>query len=199
PLPFNEVRTVARILGCTINDVLIATLAGALGRYLETQGERIDGLTLHAAVPVKLRPANEPELSLRNRFGLVFVDLPIGMRHPVERLYTVHAQMQRRKSSPQAWLIFGLLTAVGSLPAAVEDSVIAAFSAKASVVASNLPGPREELRIAGVPIEEMLFWVPQAGRIGTGIRPLTYNGRVQFGVRADRRAISDPPRPGAKP
>jgi hypothetical protein len=86
----------------------------------------------------------------------------------------------------------GLLAAVGSLPAAVEDSAIALFTAKASLVASNLPGPRDPLRLCGAPISEMLFWVPQAGSIGTGVSMLTYNGRVQFGVMSDRQLIPEP-------
>jgi WS/DGAT/MGAT family acyltransferase len=89
PLAFEEVRTIGRVLGCTINDVLIATLAGALGRYLESQGDTVKDLTLHATVPVNLRSEGDSEPALGNRFGLVFVALPVGIRHPLERLYAV--------------------------------------------------------------------------------------------------------------
>jgi diacylglycerol O-acyltransferase / wax synthase len=192
PLVFDEVRTIGRVLGCTINDVLIATLTGALARYLETEGESLADLTLHAAVPVNMRPEAEVQTTLGNRFGLVFVELPVGIRHPLERLYAVHAAMQTLKGSSQALVTFGLLTAVGSLPAAIEESAIEIFTAKASLVASNVPGPREALCIGGVPIEQMLFWVPQAGSIGTGVSMLTYNGKVQFGVMSDRELVPDP-------
>ena len=121
PLALQEVRTVGRVLGCTINDVLIATLAGALGRYLDALGERTAGMTIRATVPVNLRPADSSPLELGNRFGLAFVDLPIGIRHPLERLYAVHGTMQTLKSSPEALVTFGILSLIGSLPAAVED------------------------------------------------------------------------------
>jgi diacylglycerol O-acyltransferase len=192
PLALEEVRTIGRVLGCTINDVLVATLAGALGRYLESQGDVVQGVTLHAAVPVNMRTEGDSEPALGNRFGLVFVELPVGMRHPLERLYAVHAAMQALKGSSQALVTLGLLAAVGSLPAAIEDPAIALFTAKASLVASNVPGPREQLCFGGVPVSQMLFWVPQAGSIGTGISMLTYHGQVQFGVISDRQLIADP-------
>ncbi len=193
PLLLEEVRTIGRALGCTVNDVLIATLAGALGRYLEAHGDCVRGLTIRAAVPVNLRSEESShEGTLGNRFGLVFVDLPIGIRHPLERLYTVHAAMQTLKASVQAATTFGLLAAIGYLPAAVEPPAIALFSAKASLVASNLPGPQEPLTLAGATISQLLFWVPQAGSIGTGVSMLSYHGRVQFGVITDRQMIPNP-------
>jgi diacylglycerol O-acyltransferase / wax synthase len=193
PLLLEEVKTIGHVLGCTINDVLIATLAGAMGRYLEARGDSIPGLNIRAAVPVNLRSTEvDDEGKLGNCFGLVFVDLPIGIRHPLERLYTVHAGMQSIKASVQATTTFGLLTAIGYLPAPVESPAIALFSAKASLVASNLPGPKEPLMLAGAAISQILFWVPQAGSIGTGVSMLSYSGRVQFGVIADREMIPDP-------
>lgn len=193
PLLLEEVKTIGRVLGCTVNDVLIATLAGAMGRYLQAQGDSVSGITIRATVPVNLRSAAaDDEGKLGNRFGLAFVDLPIGIRHPLERLYTVHTGMQTVKASVQAATTFGLLAAIGYLPAPVESPAIALFSAKASLVASNLPGPAEPLMLGGAAISEILFWVPQAGSIGTGVSMLSYNGRVQFGVIADREMIPDP-------
>ncbi len=193
PLALDEVRSVGRALGCTVNDVLVATLAGALGHYLQTQGDEVSGLTVRAVVPVNLRSGDaDTGSALGNRFGLVFVELPIGIRHPLERLYTVHASMEALKGSAQALTTFGLLAAIGSLPAPVEPPAMALFSAKASLVASNLPGPKQPLSLGGAPISEILFWVPQAGSIGTGVSILTYNGRVQFGVISDAQMIPDP-------
>jgi diacylglycerol O-acyltransferase / wax synthase len=192
PLALDEVRTVGRVLGCTVNDVLIATLAGALGRYLDGKGERTAGLTIRAAVPVNLRPPDGLPLELGNQFGLAFVDLPIGIRHPLERLYAVHGTMQTLKGSPEALVTFGLLSLIGSLPAAVEGPAIAWFSAKASLVASNVRGPARPLHLAGAPISQLLFWVPQTGSIGTGVSMFTYQEEVQLGVISDRSLIPEP-------
>jgi diacylglycerol O-acyltransferase / wax synthase len=192
PLSLEEVRTIGHVLGCTINDVLVSTLAGALRSYLEAQGDEVSGVTLRATVPVDLRSGDGSDPVLGNRFGLVFIDLPVGIRHPLERLYAVHASMQSLKGSKQALATLSLLSFVGSLPAPVEEPATALFSAKASLVASNVPGPREPLSLAGVPVSRVLFWVPQAGSIGTGVSMLSYNGQVQFGVIADEQLIPEP-------
>ena len=191
-LPLQELRTMSHVLACTINDVLMSSLAGALGRYLESRGYPVQGVTIRAAVPVNLRGTGNPQPTLGNRFGLVFVDLPIGIRHPLARLYTVRAGIQKLKDSPQALITLGLLSLIGSLPATAADPMIALFSSKASVVASNLPGPPAPLHVAGAAVSQLLFWVPQAGDIGIGISMLSYGDRVQIGVIADRYLIPEP-------
>ncbi|HEY1314839.1 MAG TPA: wax ester/triacylglycerol synthase family O-acyltransferase [Steroidobacteraceae bacterium] len=191
-LPLQEVRTISHVLSCTVNDVLMSTLAGALGRYLESRGYPVPGVTIRAAVPVNLRGAGDPQPSMGNRFGLVFVDLPIGIRHPLMRLYAVRATIQNLKHSPQALITLGLLSLIGSLPATAAEPMIALFSSKASVVASNLPGPSRPLYLAGAAVSQLLFWVPQAGDIGIGVSMLSYDDRVQFGVIADRYLIPEP-------
>jgi len=192
PLLLEEVRAVGRFLGCTVNDVLVATLAGALGRYLSGKGDAIAETTIRAAVPVNLRSADGAAHALGNQFGLVFVPIPIGITHPLERLYAVHASMQQLKASTQALATLGLLYLVGNLPSAVEPPLVALFTGKASLIASNLPGPGARLRICGSAVTQVLFWVPQGGSIGTGVSMLSYAGRVQFGVMADRQVIADP-------
>lgn len=191
PVSFAEVRTVAHALGCTINDVLLATVAGAFGAYLESRGTAIDALTLKALVPVNLRPPDQAP-RLGNEFGLVFAILPVCERHPLARLYAVHRNMEELKHSSQALVAFWLLTAMGLLPGIIEQQVIELFTAKASAVISNVPGPREPLYIAGARIERQFFWVPQAGSIGVGVSLLTYDGAVHFGVMADRHLIAHP-------
>jgi diacylglycerol O-acyltransferase len=76
----------------------------------------------------------------------------------------------------------------------VEEFALTIFSAKASLVASNLRGPSEPLSLAGNPITEALFWVPQSGSIGIGVSMFSYCGRVQFGVTCDRALIGEPAR-----
>jgi WS/DGAT/MGAT family acyltransferase len=191
PLPLPEVRTVARTLGCTINDVLMATAAGALGGYLRDQGDDTDGLAIRATVPVNLRDPAEA-LSLGNHFGLVFLDLPIGIRDPLERVYAVRDTMAGLKTSYQPILMLGLMATLGVLGETAEDLAIDLLSSKATLVASNVPGPQYQLYLAGRRLSQLMFWVPQSGDIGLGISILSYNGQVQFGLIADRKRIPDP-------
>jgi WS/DGAT/MGAT family acyltransferase len=191
PLPLAEVKAVARALGCTINDLLMSTVAGALGGYLRSHGENTDGMTIRATVPVNLRdPAAAAELG--NHFGLVFLELPIGIRHPLERVFAVHAAMSALKNSYQPVLTLGLMAALGMMPGQVETAAIDLLSTKATAVATNVPGPSQRLYLAGSPIARLIFWVPQSGDIGLGISILSYAGQVQFGLIADYKRVPDP-------
>jgi diacylglycerol O-acyltransferase / wax synthase len=191
PLPLHEVRTVAHALGCTLNDVLMSVIAGALGRYLSRRGCDTRGRTLRATLPVNLRLADEPA-SLGNRFGLVVLPLPIGIAHPLKRLYAVREAMQSLKGSAQAAAAFVTLTALGHLPAAVESLVIDMLSGKTSAVITNVPGPPRPMYLCDRLITEMHFCVPQSGTIGLGISLFSYAGELQFGVIADRGLVPSP-------
>ncbi|MDE1885368.1 MAG: wax ester/triacylglycerol synthase family O-acyltransferase [Xanthomonadaceae bacterium] len=191
PLPLADVKALSRLLRCTVNDILLACAAGALRGYLRDLGEPVDGVTLRATVPVNLRPL-EHARQLGNHFGLVFLDLPVGEANPLRRLERVAASMRELKRSKQAALTFGLLAAVGMAPAALQHLALDLFSRKASTVATNVPGPKKPLYLAGVEVKELMFWVPQNGSIGMGVSILSYNGRVHFGLIADQRRVADP-------
>jgi len=191
PLPLDEVKAVGRALGCTVNDVLLAAAAGALRAHLLARGEAVEGLSIRATVPVNLRPL-EHARKLGNHFGLVFLDLPIGEPNPIRRLEIVAANMCELKGSKQAIVTFGLLSALGMAPAAVQRLALEILSRKATTVATNVPGPQMPLYMAGVRISEMMFWVPQTGGIGLGISILSYDNQVYFGLMADRQRVPDP-------
>jgi diacylglycerol O-acyltransferase len=191
PLPLDEVKTLGKALGCTVNDVLLACAAGALRGYLRDAGEEVDGLTIRATVPVNLRPLEHAK-KLGNHFGLVFLDLPIGEINPLKRLELVAACMRDLKGRRQAVVAFGLLAALGMAPAALQGPALELFSRKATAVATNVPGPQQPLFMSGVEIRELMFWVPQTGSIGLGLSILSYNGKVYFGVIGDGRLVRDP-------
>ena len=121
PLPLDEVKTLGRAFGCTVNDVLLACAAGALRGYLRDAGDDVDGLTIRATVPVNLRPLEHAK-KLGNHFGLVFLDLPIGEPNPLRRLERVAACMRDLKGRRQAIVAFGLLAALGMAPAALAGA-----------------------------------------------------------------------------
>jgi WS/DGAT/MGAT family acyltransferase len=191
PLDLEEVKAVGRACECTVNDVLMATAAGALRHYMIERGDDVEGLTLRATVPVNLRPL-EHARKLGNHFGLVFLDLPVGEDNPIRRVERVAESMNNLKNSRQAIVSYGLLAALGMAPTAVQGLALELFSRKASAVATNVPGPPQPLYLAGCALREMMFWVPQTGSIGVGISILSYNGRVHFGLIADAKLIPDP-------
>ena len=191
PVPLAEVKAIGRAYDCSINDVLLSSVAGALRSYLQRHGDAVDGLSLRALVPVNLRPP-EKAYKLGNRFGLVFLDLPLGIANPVERLYAVRANMQSLKGSYQPVLSLGILAAMGAGPKVLQEQLLALLAKNATAVMTNVPGPQQPLFLAGASIASMMFWVPQSGDIGIGVSILSYDGAVQFGVISDRHLCPDP-------
>ncbi len=192
-LPFSEVHAIAKAHAYTINDVLLSTVAGALGAWLREHQHRTEGVVIRGLIPVNLRRSDDAA-ELGNRFGLVFANLHVGERNPIARLEATHRDMEALKSSAEPIVSYALLATMGSLLESVETQAIELFTRKASLVVSNVPGPPKALHICGARIDELYFWVPQAGSIGLGLSLLTYNGHVQFGVMADRELIAAPHR-----
>jgi WS/DGAT/MGAT family acyltransferase len=191
PLDLSDFKSAARATGSTVNDVLVAALAGALRRYLESRGEVPESLEVRAVVPVNLRPPEEAG-ELGNRFGLVFLPLPLGIPDPLDRLFEVRRRMRALKGSPQAFAIYQVLWAVGVAPRPVFDLALSLFAAKGTAVVTNVVGPREPIAIAGVPVRELMFWVPSAGRLGVGVSLLSYAGKVWMGLQCDAGLVPDP-------
>ena len=192
-LPLDEVKTVGRALGASVNDILLSCVAGALREYLAAKGDPTDGVMIRALVPVNLRSA-EKAYKLGNRFGLVFLELPIGIENPVERLYAVRANMRALKGSYQPVLALGLLAAMGAGPKILQEQLLLALARNASAVMTNVPGPQQPLYFAAAKIAQFMFWVPQSGNIGMGVSILSYDGAVQFGLITDRALVPDPER-----
>jgi WS/DGAT/MGAT family acyltransferase len=192
PLSLDEVKAVSKAFGCTVNDVLIAVVTGAIRQYMIEAGDDPDSLgDIRATVPVNLRPL-EHALELGNHFGLVFLSLPLGEANPLERLYLVNDRMNELKASRQAAVTFGFLAALGMGPPSIQKPVLDLLSEKASAVLTNVPGPRQPIYLAGAKIREMMFWVPQNGNIGIGISILSYADQVLFGLMSDRRLVARP-------
>jgi WS/DGAT/MGAT family acyltransferase len=193
PVPLTEVKLIGRVYDCSVNDVLLSSVAGALRSYLKRHGDEVDGVTLRALVPVNLRPPGKTH-KLGNRFGLVFLDLPLGIANPVERLYAVRANMQALKGSYQPVLALGILAAMGAGPKMLQEQLLALLARNATAVMTNVPGPQQRLFLAGASVASMMFWVPQSGDIGMGVSILSYDGAVQFGVVTDQGLCPDPDR-----
>jgi WS/DGAT/MGAT family acyltransferase len=190
-IPVEEVREVGKALGGTLNDVLLSAMTGGLRRYLDRKGERGEGINFRAAMPVNLRPlARLAELG--NQFGLVFLSLPVGAKNALERLKELRRRSLALKRSAEPVVVYGILKLLGVVPLAVQRMVVSIFASKTTAVMTNVPGPRETLYLAGKPIEEIFFWVPQSGRVGLGISIFSYAGHVRMGVGTDAGLVPDP-------
>ena len=191
PIPLEEVKAVSKALNCSINDVLMSCVAGAIAQYLLAHGDAVKGKEIRAMVPVNLRPI-EHAYKLGNQFGLAPIVLPIGIENPIERVYEVRRRMNALKGSMQPLLAFGMLAVAGLLIKPAQDAMLSLFSKKTTAVMTNVPGPREKLKFCGATLEQSLFWVPQSGTVGLGVSILSYGGGVQFGVMTDATLCPDP-------
>lgn len=197
PVPLDRFRNIANATNVTINDVLLGCVAAAVRPRLGLGAEDLEEAVLHAAVPVDIRHRLPEELvpepgELGNYFGTVFVPLPVDGESPLERLYRIKQETRRLKKSWQPGLAWGLTASASLIPEPLRHPVADTFYRKASAVVSNVPGTREARYLAGCPITEQMFWVPQAGSIGLGVSIVSYAGQVQFGVVADESVMADP-------
>jgi WS/DGAT/MGAT family acyltransferase len=191
PIPLDEVKAIGKALNCSVNDVLMSCVAGAIAAYLRGHGDAVEGREIRTMVPVNLRPLEQAH-KLGNRFGLAPVVLPLGLDNPIERIYEVRRRMGELKGSMQPLLAFGLLAVAGLLIKPAQDAMLSLFSRKTTAVMTNVPGPREKVRFLGSTVEQNLFWVPQSGTVGLGVSILSYGGGVQFGVISDGTLCPDP-------
>ncbi len=184
PIELDVVKSVSKALGASINDVLLACVAGAFGDYLRELGDDPAGKAIRAMVPVNLRPLDEA-YKLGNRFGLAPLVLPIGVQNPIERVVAVRARMGELKGSYQPLLAFGVLAVAGLLNKGSQDALLGLFAKKATAVMTNVPGPTQPLRLCGSTLRQSIFWVPQTGDVAVGVSIFSYAGGVQFALITD--------------
>lgn len=191
PLPLFEVKALSEALQCSVNDVLVACAAGALRSYLLEQGDPVEGVEVRALVPVNMRPPG-PLADLGNCFGMVFLDLPIGVEDPVERVIAVHRRMAALKHSRQPQVALGILAGMGMAPECIKERLLDALAANASLVITNVRSAEQPRYFAGKRIARQMFWVPQSGGIGVGVSILSYAGQVSFGIVTDAQRVPQP-------
>ncbi len=189
PVSLRDVKVIKNATKTTVNDVLVSAVSGALRRYLLDKNASTEDF--RSVIPVNMRKAEEMG-TLGNKFGLVFLSLPVSIEDPLDRLAEVHLRMSSLKDSSEAGVALGILNAMGLSPAEIQSLILTIFASKATTVLTNVPGPPVPLFLAGREIVDMMFWVPQAGRLGMGISILSYAGKVYLGVITDAKLIPDP-------
>jgi WS/DGAT/MGAT family acyltransferase len=191
PVELWRVKRAGRAHGATVNDVLVTAVSGAIGRHLRDFGDEV--AEVHALVPFNLRPLDQPlPRELGNRFGLVLLGLPVGIDDPVTRLAEVKRRMDAIKHGHEGVFTFGILSLMGRTPVKVEERLIDFFSAKGSMVLTNVPGPRRRLSLAGTPLGGVLVWAPCSGSVGMSVSVFSYAGKVTVGFLTDAGLVPEP-------
>jgi WS/DGAT/MGAT family acyltransferase len=182
--------------GGTVNDVVLAIVAGMLGRYLAAAGEeafQFGGRAPVALVPVSVRDDSEAG-ELGNRISTVFVDLPVQERELEARIGKIAAQTRDLKASAAVQAGSLMVGASGWAPPLVSGILARAMGQVRAfnLVVSNVPGPQQPFYLNGVRMAEVYPVVPlNPGNQGLSVGVVSYDGRVCFGLLADRDL--DPP------
>ena len=190
--PLADFKKVKSVFGGTVNDVVLAVVAGALGRWLRARGVRTEGLELKAAVPVSVR-AEQEHNQLGNRITLMVGPLPVYCDDAVERLRLVREAMTGLKESKQA---LGAQVIIGferfAPPTLFAQASRLHFSPRfANVTVTNVPGPQFPLYLLG---RELLEMAP-VGFLADGFRLIvaivSYNGHLTLGLMGDYDTLPD--------
>jgi WS/DGAT/MGAT family acyltransferase len=187
-----QFKAVKNALGGSVNDVVLASVAGALGRYLRLRGESTDDLVLRAMVPVSIR-ADVERGALGNRVAAMWAPLPVGLSDPVQRLLTISRDMEGIKDSGQAVGAQVLTELTGFAPPTImaQAARLQARQRLFNLVVTNVPGPQFPLYMLGRQLEAMYPMVPLAENQALGIAIMSYNGQLNFGLNADYDALPD--------
>jgi diacylglycerol O-acyltransferase / wax synthase len=189
-----EVKAIRKGLGGTINDVVLAAIAGGFRELLLSRGEEVDGRGVRTMVPVSVR-ASDQRGEMNNRVSAVFADLPVGIADPAARLAAVTDQMSGLKGGSNAVAGEVLTSLSGFAPSMLlalgMRAVARGSTATFETATTNVPGPQIPLYAAGREMVASYPYVP----IGAGVRVVvaifSYNGALTFGVTGDYDAVPD--------
>jgi WS/DGAT/MGAT family acyltransferase len=187
-----EFKAIKDGLGGTINDVVLTSVALALGAFLRDRGEDTDDLVLKAMVPVSVRVDAEAG-ALGNRVAAMYAPLPVGITDPELCFATIHTAMLGLKESGQAVGAQTLTQLAEFAPPTIMSQAARLQSRQRffNLVVTNVPGPQFELFLLGRPLSRLYPVVPIAQAQALGIAIMSYYGRLGYGLLADFDAIPD--------
>jgi diacylglycerol O-acyltransferase len=188
----DDVKEVKNRLGATVNDVVLANVAGALRSFLMQRGEDVAQLDFRAMVPVNIRTKDESG-QLGNRVASVAAPLPLGEPDARQRLARVVAAMQEAKASRQVggMEIMEEISDWGLTRLFTQFARLAALSRPFNIVVTNVPGPQIEAYLLGSPLREAYPLVPLFKNQALGIALFSYHGGLFWGLNADWDALPD--------
>ncbi len=188
----SELKAIKNAGGGTVNDVVLAAVAGALGRFLRSRGQSTDGLELRAMVPISVRAADEHG-ALGNKVSSMMAPLPVWCEDPVERLGLVSRSMGDLKDSSQA-VAASMLTELADFAPPTIAHQAARLQARQrffNLVVTNVPGPQFPLYLLGRKLLDNFPMVPLALNQALCVGLMSYNGSVAFGLVGDYDAVPD--------
>jgi diacylglycerol O-acyltransferase / wax synthase len=189
-----EVKQIREAHGGTVNDVVLAAITGGFRELLLGRGEEVQDRVVRSLVPVSVRAEHERG-SYDNKVSAMFAELPVAIEDPVERLHSIHRQMQQLKRSGEA-VAAERLTALGGFAPAMLLALAGRVGSRipqrsVNTVTTNVPGPQQPLYMCGRRMLEAFPFVPLGGSVRIGVAIFSYDGNINFGVTGDRDGAPD--------
>ncbi len=186
--PLEDLRTIKDAYGTTVNDVVLAAVAGGIRTYLLRRGEQPTDLKV--MVPVNVR---RPGQIMGNHISFLFAELPCREPDPLARLYQVHTAMSRAKREGEPEGSDLVLKTASYTPVTVQQTLSRLFASPRAfnLVVSNIPGPTEPMYMLGCPLRAVYPMVPLADHHAVSVGMLTVHDQACIGVYADREALPD--------
>lgn len=198
-LPLADLKEVKNAAGVTLNDVVLAIVAGALDRFFEARGER-PSRPLIASVPIAVAGSGSVPRTAGNRVANLFTSLCNDVTDPLERLKRIHAVTEQSKQVQHQLGVETMLDWSEALPAVAYKWILRAYSRSglsdvmpppANLIVSNVRGPDHPLYVAGAQLRTIYSVGPAVEGIGLNITAWSYWGNVAFALIADADAVAD--------
>jgi diacylglycerol O-acyltransferase / wax synthase len=190
-MPLEDVKGVKRALGCTINDLVLATVTGAVREFLTNRKHEVDGIDFRIAAPVSIRNADDPQMG--NRVSQWFVRAPVDEPDPLARVENIRAATEELKASKQALDVDLIMNIVEWTPTILMSlaSRSASGSAPYNMMVTNVPGPQQDLYLLGARLQSLYSQVPIADSTALGVAIVSYAGKLCWGFNADFESVPD--------
>ena len=189
-MPLGHFKAVSRALDCTVNDVVLATVAGAVREFLMSRGVRPDETDFRVSAPVNVRSKAERG-SIGNRASTWVLELPIGEADPRKRLEAIHQATQDRKKAKQAVGLDMMMTVMDWTPSVLLSLTERVVTFAVNMYVTNIPGPQIPLYLLGAKMLEMYPWPPLVPGTGLSVGLISYNGKMCWGFNADYELVPD--------
>jgi WS/DGAT/MGAT family acyltransferase len=190
-MPLAQVKAVRRALGCTINDLVLATVTGAVRAFLAKRGHPVGGLDFRIAAPVSIRTSEDRGMG--NRVSQWFVPAPVDEADPLVRVARIQAETETLKRSQQALDADLIMTVAEWTPTILLGlaSRAASGSAPYNLMVTNVPGPQQPLYLLGAKLVSLYSQVPIADSTALGVAIVSYAGKLCWGFNADYESLPD--------
>jgi WS/DGAT/MGAT family acyltransferase len=189
-VPLGELKAMRHALGCTINDVVLTVVTGAVREYLLLRGVDPERLSFRVSAPVSVRNAEERG-RLGNRVSSWVIELPIREPDPLAQLAAIHAETARLKEERTALGVETIMKLAELTPSTLLSLGARAASGPINTIVTNVPGPQFPLYLQGARLLELYPQVPLLDSLGVGIALASYDGHVHWGINSDPELVPD--------